>query len=650
MKGISMSRTLVKGTRVLVTGGAGVIGMELVPILVALGADVLVGDFKAQPVEFGGTVRYRQGDLNDLTAAELLGFDPEVVIHLAATFERSTETPGFWDENFRNNVILSHHIMTLARNCQRLKRVVFASSYLIYDPSLYQFDAPQLSPRSLAEDDMIRPRNLTGMAKLAHEQELQFLAGFAECQFSTLCVRIFRGYGRRSRDVISRWIRSLLKGESITVYSPEGYFDYVYAADSAEGLVRLAMCEKATGIVNLGTGQSRRVADVVQILQAQFPLAVIEEVKADELFEASQACTLKLQALIDWKPSRTLETTIPEIIYFEREQSQRPLATVVTRAPLRSILVTSASRKVPLLKAIKDAAVRINPYAQVIAGDTDPMAVARYVADQFWQMPRLDDSVLDELIVGCRAQSISVVLPTRDGELDFWARHRETFASEGIEVIISSPDSIARCRDKLAFANFGITGHLPMIPASMTSESFGAGTLVVKERFGAGSRGLGLDLIREAAIEHARGLDEPVFQPFVTGPEISIDGWADRHGKIVGVVLRSRDRVVSGESQVTTTFSDTKLEEQATRVLSALQLRGPVVLQAIVTQEGLQVIECNPRFGGASTTSIAVGLDSFYWSLAEILGDSKPLTFKRSSGQIRQIRFPLDQIIHGSNF
>jgi len=650
MKGISMSEVLVEGTRVLVTGGAGVIGMELVPILVALGADVLVGDLKAQPVEFRGTVRYRQGDLNDLTADELLSFDPEVMIHLAATFERSTETLGFWDENFRNNVALSHHIMTLARDCECLKRVVFASSYLIYDPALYQFEKPQPYPRTLTEQDAIRPRNLTGMAKLAHEQELQFLSDFSECRFSTVCVRIFRGYGRRSRDVISRWIRSLLKGEGIKVYRQEGFFDYVYAADSAEGLVRLAMCDKATGIVNLGTGKSRRVADIVQILQTHFPSAVIEHDKSDIPFEASQAGTTKLEALIDWKPSRALESTIPEIISFEREQSHRPLANMATRKPLRSILITSASRKVPLLKAIKDAAVRINPHAQVIAGDTDPMAVARYVADQFWQMPRLDDSVLDELIDGCRARSISVVFPTRDGELDFWARHRESFAQVGIEVIVSSPEGIARCRDKIAFASFGGDCNLPMIPASMTSESFSVGTLVVKERFGAGSRGLGLDLTTEAAIEHARGLDEPIFQPFVAGPEISIDGWADRHGQVVGVVLRRRDRVMSGESQVTTTFRDSKLEDQAIRVLNALQLCGPVVLQAIVADSGLQVIECNPRFGGASTTSIAVGLDSFYWSLAEALGDLTAPTFKRASGEIRQIRIPVDRLIHGSNF
>lgn len=315
-----------------------------------------------------------------------------------------------------------------------------------------------------------------------------------------------------------------------------------------------------------------------------------------------------------------------------------------------SVLITSASRKVPLVRALREASHRLDHDIRIIAGDTDPMASSRFEADSFWQMPSLGDDILKQLIEECRTRAISVVLPTRDGELDFWARHRDAFAQSGIEVIVSSPEAIARCRDKLAFARFGADAGLPMIPAADTPDPFGDGSLVVKERFGAGSRGLGLDLTRHAALEHARVLEEPVFQPFVPGPEISIDGWVDRHGQVAGVVLRRRDRVVSGESQVTTTFRDAVLEEQAMRVLAALELHGPVVLQAIVVDDGLQVIECNPRFGGASTASIAVGLDSLYWSLADALGDSAPPIFKRTSGEIRQVRMPVDRLIYDPDF
>jgi carbamoyl-phosphate synthase large subunit len=294
--------------------------------------------------------------------------------------------------------------------------------------------------------------------------------------------------------------------------------------------------------------------------------------------------------------------------------------------------------------------MRIDRGLKVVAGDMDPMAIARFEADEFWQMPRLTDNILSELIESCRIRSISIVLPSRDGELDFWARHRPAFLEAGIEVIVSSPEAIARCRDKLAFARFGHNIGLPMIPTDKTPDGFGGVRFVVKERFGAGSRGIGLNLDYQQAVEHAKGLDEPVFQPFVPGPEISIDGWVSTRGQVVGVVLRCRDLVVSGESQVTTTFRDAALEREAIQILTALQLRGPVVLQAIVVDGKLQVIECNPRFGGASTASIAAGLDSLYWSLAEAMGDTACPDFHRISGEARQIRMSVDRVIYGSDF
>ncbi|MEM7615263.1 MAG: NAD(P)-dependent oxidoreductase, partial [Pseudomonadota bacterium] len=311
----------LNGRRVFVSGGAGVIGLELIPKLVAAGAQVLVGDLKPRPAAFGPAVSYFHGDLNTLSQTQLDAFAPDIFIHLAATFERSTETIGFWGENFRHNVLLSHHLMTLGRACPSLRRVVFASSYLIYDQTRYQFDAEQTAPTRLAEGDPISPRNLTGMAKLAHETELEYLAGFDDYAFSSVCVRIFRGYGRNSRDVISRWVRALIAGEPITVYRPEGLFDYTYARDSAEGLMRLAASDQATGIVNLGTGRSRKVRDIVQTLRQHFPEAQIHEAESDIPVEASEADTTRLQALINWLPEYTLEDAIAEIIRFERDRS-----------------------------------------------------------------------------------------------------------------------------------------------------------------------------------------------------------------------------------------------------------------------------------------------------------------------------------------
>lgn len=313
---------------------------------------------------------------------------------------------------------------------------------------------------------------------------------------------------------------------------------------------------------------------------------------------------------------------------------------------LGSVLVTSAGNKIPCLRALREAARRIDPKANVVAGDVDPDVASRHLADGFWLMPKLQALDLETIMSECRRRDVRTILPTRDGELPFWADLRPALQAAGISVIVSRPESIALCLDKLAFAEWGAVEGLPVIPASRNPDRYPGRSLVVKERFGAGSRSIGIDLTPAEARRHATGLADPLFQPLVAGSEISIDAWLTSTGALHGLVLRRRDRVVNGESQTTTTFRDAGLETQAAAVLERLGLSGPVVMQAIVTDAGLAVIEVNARFGGASTASLSVGLDLFYWSLFERVWPDAPLpVFDRRQGEIQQIRVSEDIVI-----
>jgi len=632
----------MQGQRVFVSGGAGVIGLEVIPRLVARGASVFVGDLKPRPKSFPAEVHYRQGDLNSLTQQEIEHCAPNIFIHLAATFERSTETYSFWEENYWHNIRLSHHLMTIIKDLPSLKRVVFASSYLIYDPELYQFDSPQVTPVSLKETDRVLPRNLTGMAKLAHEIELQFFNQFKSTSFTSVCSRIFRGYGKNSRDVISRWIRDLLAGKAIKVYRPEGLFDYIYAADSAEGLVRLANNNTITGIINLGTGRSRRVSDIINILRVYFPSMEVIEESSDIPFEASQADMTAYYAGIGWKPKLQLEETIPTIIAYEKEKLIQ-----IKNIPEKigkHILVTSASKKVSLVQAVQKASQKLDSDIKVIAGDLDKTSLTSFVADDFWEMPPTIETQIDALIAGCKERNIHTIIPTRDGELLFWAQYQTQFAKSGIYVVVSPFSSVQVCLDKLAFVQLGITHNLPFILTADHPDKINAQSYVVKERYGAGSRNIGLNLNKEQALAHGKQLKNPIYQPFIVGKEISVDAWLSSTHQLKGLVLRSRDNVINGEAQVTTTFRDAQLEAEMVKFLQILKLSGPVVLQALIDEnQKVHIIECNPRFGGASTASIAVGLDIFYWSLLESYGvDLTEYPFNRSSGEVRQVRIPSD--------
>jgi len=316
------------------------------------------------------------------------------------------------------------------------------------------------------------------------------------------------------------------------------------------------------------------------------------------------------------------------------------------------ILVSCASGKVPLIRAVKSAACRIQTLTSVIAGDISPDVLSAYVADDFWLMPLIKDEAFDLIVDGCLRRNVDIILPTRDSELLFWAKHKERLSMHGITVIISPVESLFNCIDKLAFSALGTLYSLPIIPATTDVNELSSLLYVVKERYGSGSRSVGVGLDRDQALNYAAALAEPIFQPFMRGREFSVDAWLDSAHRVKACVMRWRNVVVDGEAKVTTTFSDHLLELKIVRVLEALRLRGPVVLQAIQDDKSnLHVIECNARFGGCSTASIKVGLDTLFWSFVEALGYRlADYEFIRSPKEVRQVRVSEDIYIYDPDF
>lgn len=631
---------MLEDKRVFISGGAGVIGAALVAKLHRLGARMFVGDLKPRPENWPGDILYRQGDLNYISTEEIDNFDPEYFFHLAATFERSVETYDFWEENFHHNIEMSHHLMSCLKDSKTLKKALFASSYLIYDPELYIFKEPSNKPVVLSESDSINPRNLCGAAKLYHEAELKFLSSFG-VSFESVSARIFRSYGKNSREIISRWIRSLLDDETLQAYREEGIFDYIYAEEVAEGLIRL-MLSSATGVVNLGTGRSRSVREVLECLKGLFPTMKMAHLESDIPYEASQAGIDTLERLTNWTPCQQLEQAIPEIVRFEKSNQLRN----AHKNDVINVLVSSVSKKVPLLNAIRNASLKLGNAGKIYGADVNENVVGRYFVDHFWQMPQLDLLTIEQLIDYCKSHDINCIIPTRDGELPYYSNNKNLIANEGISVMISDPLCVSTCLDKMKFYETVNSLGFPAIRTSEDINQIEEGTFVVKDRYGAGSRNIGLKLTLEDALVHAAKLTNPIFQPYVAGSEASVDVYVDKKGKVKGAVGRWRQLVVDGESQVTTTVTDLRLQQLCSDLAEALHIYGHAVFQAIVTEnKEYQIIECNNRFGGASTLSLAAGLDSFYWFLLESSGqDIDDYPFYRSPQEKIQVRFPQDMV------
>ena len=292
--------------KVLVTGGAGVIGRVLVKKLEERGAKVVSID--REPAKFDKATHYTDNVLGYMLTCE----EQQIVFHLAASFGRTEIERGFFNDNFYNNAGLAHTLLSCDHHWEKF---IFASSYLVYDPFLYLWDDTHF----LKESDRIAPRNIVGAAKYYTENELDFVC--QDDKMQGISARIFRVYGRGSKDIISRVIQKALRGEPIIIYGENTRFDYIFADDVAEGLIKLAEVDFPTTAVNLGTGRGKSLAEVLAIIREYIPnMEVVHVEQLGHPIENSRADVSLLKELTGWTPTTPLEVGIRKVIEYERER------------------------------------------------------------------------------------------------------------------------------------------------------------------------------------------------------------------------------------------------------------------------------------------------------------------------------------------
>ncbi|MGE7914517.1 ATP-grasp domain-containing protein [Lysinibacillus xylanilyticus] len=308
-----------------------------------------------------------------------------------------------------------------------------------------------------------------------------------------------------------------------------------------------------------------------------------------------------------------------------------------------AILILSSSNKIPLIEVLRETL----PQMKLIGGDVSSEVLSQYFVDEFWKMSNLQNLEYKDFVSYCKQQNIRYVIPTREGELEHFARWRPLLNQEGIQIMISPLEGILYTSDKILFAQKLIANGYPAIPTSHTSSGLHTECFVIKERFGAGSKNLYIKVMPKDVETFSKKLIDPIYQPYIEGTEYSVDVYVMQNGRAKGAVVRERIFVVNGESQITEIAKKPRLEILAMQIAETLNLSGHVMFQIIEDLEGNpHIIECNARFGGASTLSVKAGLDSFNWFIKEADGETlENLTFDPVQRPLKQIRYAKDLIL-----
>ena len=172
------------------------------------------------------------------------------------------------------------------------------------------------------------------------------------------------------------------------------------------------------------------------------------------------------------------------------------------------ILFSSLSAKQALYHSVLSDAKIFDQHATVLASDCDLACSASSKVDEFVYLPELSRLSNLDLASFCKQNKITHILPTRDGELSFWASKQKFLKNLGITVWVSAEAYIQLCDDKLSFYKAWKNSPVSPIPTYKRLSAQISGRWVVKEKTGSGSKSLGLNLSSSDAIAYSRKVKE----------------------------------------------------------------------------------------------------------------------------------------------
>jgi carbamoyl-phosphate synthase large subunit len=276
-----------------------------------------------------------------------------------------------------------------------------------------------------------------------------------------------------------------------------------------------------------------------------------------------------------------------------------------------NVLITAGSRRVPLVRAFQRA-VRSTGGGRVIVADVNPLSPTVYVADRAYQVPMAtDESYVDALLAICHDERVGLLIPTIDDELTLLAGAAGRFLTEGVRVAVSPVRATEACNDKFAtcrlLQSHGIPTAPTWLPDALPDDT--AFPWFIKPRVGRG--GVGAFPVRNRR-ELEFFLDyvpEPVLQPFLDGPEFTIDVCCDFSGQPLSVVPRERAVIRAGVVDRGRTVGDSALIDLGVACARLLGAIGAINIQCRVVDGVPTVFEINPRFSGGIPLTIAAGAD-----------------------------------------
>ena len=248
--------------KILITGGCGFIGANLIRRIGALGwpASLVVLDNESMgsPDELpSNAFAYQRGDVRDLATVTRMASGCDAIIHLAGHTRvlDSIENP---EADFEVNVRGTLNVLLAARDVG-VPHVILAST----GGALFGTETAPIH-----EGMVPQPLSPYGAAKLAMEGYAHAFASSYGLRTTALrFTNVYGPYSRRKGSAIAHFFRQILTRQAITIYGDGSQVrDFIFVEDLCDGILQ-ALEASAPGVFHLGSGKPTSIATLLDSIR-----------------------------------------------------------------------------------------------------------------------------------------------------------------------------------------------------------------------------------------------------------------------------------------------------------------------------------------------------------------------------------------------
>lgn len=317
---------------------------------------------------------------------------------------------------------------------------------------------------------------------------------------------------------------------------------------------------------------------------------------------------------------------------------------------MNNILILSAGRRVELVAAFREAMDKFNVQGKVMCTDMVPeLSSACMVADASFTVPRATDSAyIDVLKDICQKNSIKLVIPTIDTDLEKLSNAKDSFHNFGCHISVPDPKFVAACRDKRKTADLFRTLQIDS-PAIYDCNSIVFPCFCKPYN---GSSSIGAFVINSPAELTSQILDNKnnMFMELIGKEyiEVTVDCYFSKENELKCLVPRERIEIRSGEVSKGVTRKGRVYDYLIERLSKVPGVVGCITVQLFYNKQtgDIKGLEINPRFGGGYPLSYSAGANYPQYLINEYINDETIGFFDSWEPNLLMLRYDAKVLSH----